>query len=286
MLERCLSPVCNNQIEPEGKNWRQTPKKFCSERCKTETWALRKTADLLSCFSAEKKIEILSAVSSRNNQYETNGDNHCESTVENQRDVNVPKTYVCRTWPQLSIGGKVRFRNGLFETNDPEIQQLVEKAYGFGVHILEVTEWIIIWNQMTLGGSKPIKPTREIRGTTTQKSTENQRRYSHDFTWARQSENNIIQHDSWEPKGQKNWYETEMAFGSDGLVGFPWKLTWNWHRTTVAKISWNIMAKITWNHMPFWEYSGANGLKMAERVLQIEVFRAVSEPTPKAWKNI
>lgn len=47
------------------------------------------------------------------------------------------KTYVCRTWPQLNIG-KVRFRNGLFETSDPELQRLIERAHGFGVHIQEL----------------------------------------------------------------------------------------------------------------------------------------------------
>ena len=52
-------------------------------------------------------------------------------------DDNVSKTYICRTWPQLTIG-KVRFRNGLFETSDPQLQRLVEKAHGFGIHIEEV----------------------------------------------------------------------------------------------------------------------------------------------------
>jgi hypothetical protein len=43
-----------------------------------------------------------------------------------------------RTWPQLTIG-RVRFHDGLFETSDPELQRLVEKAHGFGVHIQEIT---------------------------------------------------------------------------------------------------------------------------------------------------
>jgi hypothetical protein len=137
MPEQCSSPICNNEIKPEGENWRRTPKKFCSDQCKTETWAIRKTADLLSGFPTEKKIEILSAISLRNNQCEINGDNHYEITVENQREINMSKTYVCRTWPQLTIG-KVRFRDGLFETSDPQLQRIVEKAHGFGVHIEEV----------------------------------------------------------------------------------------------------------------------------------------------------
>jgi hypothetical protein len=133
MPEQCLSPLCTKQIEPEGENWRRTPKKFCSDRCKTDTWALRRTADLLSSLPIEKEIEILTTLSLRNNQYEINGN----ITVENQREINMPKTYVCRIWPELTIG-KVRFRNGLFETSDPQLQRLVEKAHGFGVHIKEI----------------------------------------------------------------------------------------------------------------------------------------------------
>src|SRR5215813_15574076 len=127
MPERCLSPLCNNQIEPEGKNWRRTPRKFCSDKCKSDTWALRKTGYLLSTFPTEKKIEILGAVSSPNNQYVFNGNNHGEITVENQHEINLPKAYVCSTWPSLSIGRRVRFRNGLFETAHPQLQQLVKE---------------------------------------------------------------------------------------------------------------------------------------------------------------
>ncbi len=147
MPEPCLSPICNNEIEDrltekstvKKRAWRRTPKKFCSDQCKTDTWAIRKTAELLSGFPTEKKIEILDAVSSRNNQYEINGNNHCEINRGNYHETDMPKTYVCRTWPQLTIG-KVRFRNGLFETSDPELQRTVEKASGFGVQIQEVNE--------------------------------------------------------------------------------------------------------------------------------------------------
>jgi len=140
MPEQCLSPLCNNQIEPEGKNWRRTPRKFCSDQCKTNTWALRKSAELLSGFPAERKIKILSGVSSPNNQYVFNGNNHGEITVENQHEINMSKTYACSTWPSLSIGRRVRFRNGIFETADPRLQQLIKEAHGFGVYILEVTD--------------------------------------------------------------------------------------------------------------------------------------------------
>src|SRR6266446_8334363 len=123
MPERCLSPICNNDVEPAGENWRRTPKKFCSARCKTDMWAIKKTAHLLSGLPTEKKIEILGAVSSRN---------HHEINRENYHETDMPKTYVCRTWPRLAIG-KVRFRNGFFQTSDPGLQRTVEKAAGFGV---------------------------------------------------------------------------------------------------------------------------------------------------------
>jgi hypothetical protein len=137
MPEQCLSPLCDNAIAPGGDNWRRTPKKFCSDQCKTNTWALRRTADLLCSLPIERKIEILGSVSSRNNQCEINGNNRCKITVGNEGEINMPKTYVCRSWPQLTIG-KVRFRNGLFETSDPQLQRVVEKSHGFGVHIEEV----------------------------------------------------------------------------------------------------------------------------------------------------
>src|SRR5215813_2460010 len=106
MPERCSSPICNNEIQPVGEIWRRTPRKFCSDRCKNDTWALRKTADLLCSFPAEKKIEILDSVSSRMNRYEINAGDRGETAVDNQHEINV-KTYICRTWPQLSIGNKV-----------------------------------------------------------------------------------------------------------------------------------------------------------------------------------
>jgi hypothetical protein len=115
-------------------------------RRESDTWALRKAADLLSSFSSEKKLEILEAPMISNHQRQimenhgTSGERQEQNVSENQHQINLPKAYVCCIWPSLSIGGKVGFRNGLFQTNDSEVQRLVEKAHGFGVHILEVTE--------------------------------------------------------------------------------------------------------------------------------------------------
>jgi len=60
-----------------------------------------------------------------------------EAEIQEWLQRRIDAIYVCRTWPQLTIG-KVRFCNGLFETSDPQLQRLVEKAHGFGVHIEEV----------------------------------------------------------------------------------------------------------------------------------------------------
>jgi len=55
-------------------------------------------------------------------------------------EFNMSKTYACSTWPSLSIGRSVRFRDGFFETNDPETQRLIERAHGFGIQIQEVND--------------------------------------------------------------------------------------------------------------------------------------------------
>jgi len=146
MPEPFLSPICNNEIEDrltekstvKKRAWRRTPKKFCSDQCKTDTWAIRKTAELLSGFPTEKKIEILDAVSSRNNQYEINGNNHCEINRGNYHETDMPKTYVCRTWPQLTIG-KVRFRNGFLRLAIPGFSDLLRRLMGLGSHRRSLT---------------------------------------------------------------------------------------------------------------------------------------------------
>src|SRR5215468_140689 len=74
------------------------------------------------------------------NQYKTNNQKDDEITIGHQHKTDVLKTYVCCIWPSLSIGSQVRFRNGLFETNDPETQRLIERAHGFGIQIQEVND--------------------------------------------------------------------------------------------------------------------------------------------------
>ena len=45
------------------------------------------------------------------------------------------RAYVCNLYKSLRIGKDVKFENGLFETDDTEIQGKIEASNGFGVHI-------------------------------------------------------------------------------------------------------------------------------------------------------
>ncbi len=48
---------------------------------------------------------------------------------------NVLRQYVNNFHKQLQIGKHVKFDNGFFETEDPELQALIESNNAFGVHI-------------------------------------------------------------------------------------------------------------------------------------------------------
>jgi len=162
MSEPCGNPVCTNLIEPESENrWRRTPKKFCSDDCRHDAWAIRRTRKLLASLSEDKRQEILfgdnymkqhglgeqnqmksNGIDERN-QHAINLDNHCEITVENQRETNgTPnesgerKIYRSSRFPSYTIRNRVRFNKGVFETEDAELQKLVESNEWFGVHIL------------------------------------------------------------------------------------------------------------------------------------------------------
>jgi hypothetical protein len=103
-------------------------------------WALRKVANLLSSVPFGKRLEILESVRGENtgNQWLINEDNQCAIIGDNQCKANVTRRYVCQRWPRLRIAGKVRFRNGIFETADPELIALVEANIAYGAQILPV----------------------------------------------------------------------------------------------------------------------------------------------------
>lgn len=128
MPEVCSNPICGILIEPEAENrWRRTPKKYCSETCKRDSWVIRQAAELLVPLPVEKRLEIL-AVSAA-----------CKFNGEPGRSQH-SQIYCCAKWPSLSIGRRIRFRDGLFETRDPELQNEIESNDSFGVHIHRVAD--------------------------------------------------------------------------------------------------------------------------------------------------
>ena len=55
------------------------------------------------------------------------------------------KFYACNRYPYLSLGGKrlkVRFEDGFFETDAPDLQDLIEGSGGFGISITDITRFI------------------------------------------------------------------------------------------------------------------------------------------------
>ena len=55
----------------------------------------------------------------------------------NKKTVNAHRRkYICQQWPRLRIGKAVKFSDGVFETEDPEIQALIESRPEYGALIL------------------------------------------------------------------------------------------------------------------------------------------------------
>jgi hypothetical protein len=124
---RCDNPLCSNLVEPAstggGNHWRRTPRKFCSDQCKSDAWAVGRVRALLGPLPADKRQEILFG------QDQTSWQNHCEITVA--------KTYRCTAWPKLRIGKMISFCDGLFTTSNRDLQELIETRPYFGVQIRE-----------------------------------------------------------------------------------------------------------------------------------------------------
>ena len=49
------------------------------------------------------------------------------------------KEYFCHQWPEYSISGKVRFVNGWFRTDDPDLIAIVRSNDMFGVYIWDAS---------------------------------------------------------------------------------------------------------------------------------------------------
>ena len=46
---KCGNPFCNSIIEPLPDGWRRTKRRYCSNRCKLDGYALRRAEALLNC---------------------------------------------------------------------------------------------------------------------------------------------------------------------------------------------------------------------------------------------
>ena len=59
----CLNPVCGKPIEPIPKaTWRRTPRRFCSDQCKSDASILRRAAALLAPYDMVQAWEMLRAL--------------------------------------------------------------------------------------------------------------------------------------------------------------------------------------------------------------------------------
>lgn len=121
MFEKCQNPVCGEKLTSDGKPKRD--RRFCSLQCRNDGWAFRRVRELVNPLPSARKREILEEVASS----PTNG-----AEPEGTR-----KTYVCSKWPKLSVGKRVKFHGGIFETEDVEVQRLIEGLPEYGVHILD-----------------------------------------------------------------------------------------------------------------------------------------------------
>lgn len=54
------------------------------------------------------------------------------------------KQYVSPRYPSYSIGKDIRFVNGIFSTDDTELQAIVESNDWYGIHILPLDEMPVI----------------------------------------------------------------------------------------------------------------------------------------------
>ena len=61
MFESCHNPLCKKKLD-SGERKPGTPKKFCSDRCKVDTWALRRAAFLLWPLGSQKGWQIVRAL--------------------------------------------------------------------------------------------------------------------------------------------------------------------------------------------------------------------------------
>lgn len=62
--------------------------------------------------------------------------------AEENKEPRYLRSYTCNLWKQLTIGKDIHFQNGLFETDDPTLQDLIEgnNAFGVAIHYQDTLE--------------------------------------------------------------------------------------------------------------------------------------------------
>lgn len=119
MLEACQNPLCKVDLPSEGKPKRN--RRFCSNECKLDGWALRKAAELLLPKGQEEAWNMLLGMNGANGHEANNGHRR--------------KVYSCHKYPRFTLGRKIKFEDGWFVTEDTESQRLIESNQWFRVHI-------------------------------------------------------------------------------------------------------------------------------------------------------
>ena len=57
--DKCQNPFCKSVIEPLPDGWRRTKRRYCSNRCKLDGYALRRAKALLSKVGIMRFHELL-----------------------------------------------------------------------------------------------------------------------------------------------------------------------------------------------------------------------------------
>jgi hypothetical protein len=59
--ERCLNPVCEQQVEPIENGWRRTERFYCGDVCRQQASIIRRAAKLIEGLSDQEALKIMRA---------------------------------------------------------------------------------------------------------------------------------------------------------------------------------------------------------------------------------
>ncbi len=79
-MRECQNPICQNRIEPVAtdngkKAWRRTPRRFCSDSCKKDFYALTRVTEMLLPLGPARGWEILHGLGNGDTQGKALGEN-------------------------------------------------------------------------------------------------------------------------------------------------------------------------------------------------------------------